>query len=104
MRKGKALKMTPALKRALDLSREFFDLEPRKVKRVDIDWPKALVCLGVCPQVDYISDKFDGKIRHYFHEFEGPCQLFAGDAPQVDGSNILIIHGNFKLKPEGITG
>ena len=104
MRKGKAVKMTRALKRALRLSREFFEFEPREVKAIDIDWPKALVCLGACPQVDYISDKFDGVVRHYYHEFEEPCQVFAGESPQKDGSNILILHGKFKLESDGITG
>lgn len=74
-----------------------------------MEWPRALMMLGLCAQVDYVSDKFDNKIRRYFHEFElsdpeKPCLLLADAQPQPDGSHLLIIKGHFKIKPEGIVG
>jgi len=94
----------PALEKALIRSEEFHGLPPRHVKHTDITFPKALVLIGDCAQIDYISDKFDGKLRRYFHEFDHDCQVFTGEKPQPDGSNLLIIKGRFKIKPEGIIG
>lgn len=93
-----------ALKSAAELSRKFFGFDPRKVRRINLTWPKALMCLGSCVRLDYLSDKFDGKARVYFHEFDGPCNVYAAEKQQADGSGVLVIHGKFKIKPEGITG
>lgn len=96
-------KVNRETKKALKLSRGFYGFDPRKVRRINIDWPRSVVCLGPAAQVDYISDKFDGVVRRYFHEFKDAI-LYASAEPQKDGSNLLIIHGKFKVKPEGITG
>lgn len=100
--------MNPKAKRnsekALELSRKFYGFDPRKVRKMNIDWPMALVCIGAAAQVDYISDKFDGVTRRYFHEFKKPAVVYVGDRPQKDGTNLIIIKGQFKIKPEGITG
>ncbi len=93
-----------AREKALKLSEKFFDMKPRFTKKIDIDYPKVLIRLGTCERVDYISDKFDGKNRYYYHEFDGPCELFTGESPQKNGYGLLIIIGKFKIKPEGITG
>jgi len=93
-----------ALDQALKLSKEFHGFDPRKIHKVKIEWPKALVMLGPCVRLDYHSDKFDGKPRIYFHEFEKPAAVYAAESPQPDGTNLLIIHGHFRIKPEGITG
>lgn len=92
------------IRAAAALSKLFHQLAPRFLKEVDIDWPKALTCLGGCAQVNYISDKFDGKLKEYFHPFEGPCKLYAGtrNGRQVQG--LLIIHGKFKITKDGIEG
>lgn len=94
----------PALDRAVKLSKEFHGFDPRKIHEVKIEWPKALVALGPCVRLDYYSDKFDGKGRIYFHEFEKPAAVYAAESPQPDGTNLLIVHGRFRIKPEGITG
>lgn len=93
-----------AIKKALKLSREFHGLEPRRIKNIEVEIPKALVQIGSCSQINYISDKFDEKIREYFHEFESEVLLFADVEAQPDGSWLLLLKGNFKVKPEGITG
>lgn len=92
------------LKRALRLSEEFHGAAPRKISRTFIDWPRALVQIGSAAQVDYISDKFDGKLRQYFHQFEKPALVLAGASPQRDGDNLLIIKGKFKITQKGIEG
>lgn len=94
----------PALDRAVALSKQFHGFDPRRIKKVNIEWPRALMLLGPCVRVDYYSDKFDGKGRIYYHDFEKPAAVYAAESPQPDGTNLLIIHGNFKIKPEGITG
>jgi len=98
----------PPLKRivskAVKLSRKFYGFDPRKIKSIDVHWPKSLTCLGLCSQVSYVSDKTDGKMREYYHRFDGKVTLFAGVPSQKNGENLLIIKGKFKIQPEGITG
>jgi hypothetical protein len=95
---------SPALRSAIELSKKFHGFDPRKIKRVGITWPKALAVLGACARVDYLCDKHDGKPRVYYHNFEKQCELYAAPGSQPDGSSLLIIRGNFQIKPEGITG
>jgi hypothetical protein len=95
--------------RALDRSEVFHGKPPRRIRRVRIKYPKAVVLLGACAQLDYVSDKWDGKLRRYFHEFKlsdpkRPCLVFASATPQPDGSNLLIIKGHFRIDKDGIIG
>lgn len=89
---------------ALELSRKFYGFDPRTITKVNLEWPRSLVCIGAAAQVDYVSDKFDGVVRRYFHEFKSGAVVYVGATPQKDGSNLIIIHGKFKIRPEGITG
>ncbi len=93
-----------ALQRAEKLSADFYELEPRKLHRYEYAWPKSLVSLGRCAQVDYVCDKFDGKVRRYFHEFEGLSELLVDPESQSDGTRLLIIRGDFEIGPEGLAG
>jgi len=97
-------RIKPETKKAMALSKAFYGFDPRYLKRRNITWPGALVLLGACPQVDYISDKFDGKKRQYYHEFKRPTLIFAGPKPQRNGDNILIIIGKFEITEAGIIG
>ncbi len=90
--------------RALELSEKFYGFAPRAVHQVDIEWPESLVCLGSAARVDYVSDKFDGKVVRYFHEFEKPAALYCDSEPQPDGNCMLIIIGKFTIEPDGIAG
>lgn len=102
----KAKKQNPPaeLAAAAELAERFNGKPPRRIRSVKIRWPRALMHVGPCAQLDYVSDKWDGKLRQYFHEFTGRCDLFAAPAAQPDGDGLLILKGKFKLKPEGITG
>jgi hypothetical protein len=93
-----------ARQRAEKLSGAFHGFEPRKLHRYEYEWPDSLVSLGRCAAVDYISDKFDGKVRRYTHEFEGVAELLADPEEQSDGTRLLIIRGDFLIEPDGITG
>jgi hypothetical protein len=97
-------KINKATRRALELSRKFYGFDPRKIKGINITWPKALVSIGAAARINYISDKFDGKTREYYHQFDKPAVVYVGDQPQKDGTSLIIIHGKFKIKPEGIVG
>jgi hypothetical protein len=92
------------LAEAMRLSQKFHKFVPRSVHKVDIHWPKASMLIGPCVRLDYFSDKWTGKGKVYFHEFDGPCQVFAAARPQPDGDNLLIVKGKFEIRPEGITG
>lgn len=97
-------KVKREIQAAAKLSEVFHQLAPRYLNKVKIDWPKALTCLGGCAQVNYISDKFDGKPREYYHQFEGPCKLYTGTRKGRQVQGLLIIHGNFKITKDGIVG
>lgn len=93
-----------AVKRALKISARFYGFSPRRIQLMAWKWPKALAHLGRCSQLNYVSDKFDGKVREYFHQFENNAQVFTADSPQRNGDRLLIIRGRFKVKDEGIIG
>jgi hypothetical protein len=97
-------RIKPETKKAMALSKAFYGFDPRYLKRRNLTWPKSLVLLGACPQVDYISDKFDGKKRQYYHEFVHPTLIFAGPKAQKNGDNVLIIIGKFEITEDGIVG
>lgn len=89
---------------AARLSEKFHGFKPRRISQANITWPRALVRIGACAQVDYVSDKFDGKLRQYYHEFEKACHVYAFPRPQADGSNALLIVGKFKIDKDGLIG
>lgn len=112
-KKRGTLKKNPCLKtanpaietrRAVELSKLFHGFDPRKIKAVNIKWPGSLTALGACVRIDYACDKWDGKDRIYFHDFVRPAVVYAAPSPQADGSNILIVHGKFKITKAGIEG
>lgn len=92
-----------SLAKAVELSRKFHDLEPRRIKNINFKPPKALMHIGRCVRVDYLSDKFDEKYRQYFHEFVKRSDLFVDPEPQANGKMVMFIIGDFEIKPEGIT-
>lgn len=89
---------------AVRLSKLFHSLNPREIVELDVTWPKALVSLGLSTRLDYLSDKFDGEPRVYFHEFDRPPMLFTAAALQPNGDSILILIGKFKIEKAGIVG
>jgi hypothetical protein len=92
------------LQDAVELFAEFYKRRPKAIHHVEIVWPKALTQIGLCAQVDYVSNKYDGKPRRYYHKFKQPCWVYAAPNPQPDGDNLLVIKGKFKIKAEGIIG
>jgi hypothetical protein len=97
-------RISKALRAALAKSAEFTGRPPKRIRKISIKWPESLVAIGPCAQVDYISNKFDGKYRRYFHEFEGDAFIFAAPDPQKDGRNMLVIVGDFTIEADGIIG
>lgn len=101
---SQARRVSKALKIALEKSAEFHGRPPKAVLRRSIPIPKAMIRIGTCAQVDYISNKWDNKFRQYFHEFEKFPEIYASAAPTKSGENILIIVGKFKIEADGIIG
>lgn len=93
-----------AVRDAIKLSEQFHGARPRKIRELDFNEPQSLTLIGRCAQVDYMSDKYDGKKRRYFHEFTSPCLLLADPKPQKDGSRVLVLYGKFKITERGIIG
>lgn len=93
-----------AIKRAAGLSQRFHGFRPRRLTAVNVTWPKALVLLGHVVRLDYLSDKEDGKVRCYTHDFKQPVSVFASGSAKTGQKNILLLHGNFSIVQEGIVG
>lgn len=89
---------------AVKAARMFTGLPTREVWNEHFEWPKALPMIGPCTEVEYVSHKFDGKLRRYYHKFGKGARIYFDNKPQRNGDHILIIRGPFKIKPEGITG
>lgn len=92
------------IERAARLSQRFHGLRPRRVDKVRITWPKALVLIGNVVRLDYLSDKEDGKQRIYTHDFGSPVQVFASGSARSGQKNILLLHGRFAITEKGIVG
>lgn len=102
--KAVKVKNPSPVERASKLSKKFHGAAPRTVKHIDFRSPKCLALIGSCAQLDYISDKWDGKRRQYYHKFEKPCLVMADPDPQPDGSRLIVILGKFKITERGIIG
>lgn len=89
---------------ALRASAMFHGLEPRHLKKQFYTWPKSLSAIGACVRLEYLSDKFDGKRRVYYHDFGKGARIAFDPKQQPNGDSLIIIRGPFKLKAEGITG
>jgi len=63
-----------------------------------------MIKIGHCAQIDYLSDKWDHKLRQYFHEFDQPPEIYATAAPGRNGEMMLVIVGKFKIEADGIIG
>lgn len=101
---SQARRISKALKLALEKSAEFHGRPPKAILRRKLAIPKAMIRIGTCAQVDYISDKWDNTFRQYFHEFESSPEIYASAVPSSKGENILIIVGKFKIEADGIIG
>lgn len=93
-----------SLKEALEKSSEFHGRAPKAVRRRRLVVPKALVRIGAAAQIDYVSDKWDGKSRRYFHEFEEMPEIYATARPDRSGQMMLVLVGKFKIEADGIIG
>lgn len=84
---------------AVELWREFREEEPRGGKRVAIQWPKALMVMGVAAGIAYITTH-KGKRTPYFHEFAPGCKplLCAGKKR----GQLYLIGNGFKVDAHGI--
>lgn len=98
------LSQNPELAQALRLSRRFFGMNPRGRRSIAVRWPKAVTQLGICTRLEYASDKFDGKLRVYFHDFKRPPVLLTPGRQSGPGANMLILFGRFHVEDAGITG
>lgn len=98
------VRASKALREALAKSSEFHGRPPRAIRRRRLVVPKALVRIGAAAQIDYVSDKWDGKLRRYFHEFGKMPEIYATSKPDHDGNMMLVLVGKFKIQADGIIG
>jgi hypothetical protein len=93
-----------AIRRAVKQSRDFHGFDPRRLKRVKINWPTALTQLGHVVRLDYLSDKEDRQKRIYTHDFDKPPTLYATGRNERGQKNLLLLRGSFIIAKEGIVG
>jgi hypothetical protein len=96
--------MSSDREKAIDISKRFFGFEPRHIRKIDFKMPRAVAKLGTAVRLDYVSDKFDGVKRIYWHKFKKPPAVYVLPDTQKNGDNVIIIRGKFRIKKEGITG
>ncbi|MBN8571621.1 MAG: hypothetical protein J0M18_18505 [Ignavibacteria bacterium] len=87
-------------RQAIELYKGFHARNDIEIFSEDIKIPKELVFIGKATELNYQSDKWDGKARHYRHKYKTFGDVLADPA----GKMIIITGLNFKIKPEGITG
>lgn len=85
---------------AVELYKGFHARNDIEIFNEEINIPKELVFIGKATELNYQSDKWDGKSRHYRHKFK----TFGNVLASPDGTMVIITGLNFKIKPEGITG
>ncbi len=91
------------LDRGVELYRRFNRFAPTALKRVahPRQVPALLVELGEAVGIIYRSDKWQrGRPRTYIHFMEEPPQL----ASNVEGTQLFLIGGKYRITPRGIEG
>ena len=78
-----------AVKAAIRLSERFHGKSPRFSSKVNLTWPEVVTAIGHCARLDYLSDKFDGRPRIYFHDFEEFPAVYANPDPQPDRKSVV---------------
>jgi hypothetical protein len=84
-------------------AKKFLDFSGRtKVKKThaSINLPKTWIFVGDAPEINYISDKKDGKKRLYKHRLKKHGKILISP----DGKLILITGLKLNIKKEGLTG
>jgi hypothetical protein len=91
------------LRQGAELYRRFYRFEPDRVQRLAYPRlaPPVVVALGELVGVIYRSDKWNpGRPRTYIHFMEDRPQL----ASNVEGSQLYIVGGSYRITPRGIEG
>lgn len=91
----------PLISRPLsELYRDFHGADAKGRGELFLDIERGLIRLGNADGVLYLSKKHGGQEKAYIHKFNWPYpDLYSNLA-----GNTLIVHGNFKIRKEGITG
>ena len=93
--KSKVKKKTPE-----KLYKDFHWKENYETKNDVIDIPDKWIFIGKATEINYQSDKFDGKARHYRHKLKS----FGNILISPNGKTILITDLKLQIKKEGLTG
>lgn len=93
-----------AIRLGVERSEKFYGLKARGRRTTNIRVSRVMVRIGHCSQLNYLSDKFDGRMREYYHRFKRAPEVLVCNRPQADGTEIIILRGKFKIESAGITG
>lgn len=65
-----------------------------------LDIPDKMIYIGKATEINYKSDKFDGKARLYRHKLKSFGEILISP----NGKTIIITNLKLQIKPEGLTG
>lgn len=90
---------TGEIERAAQLFRDFREIEPGRVTRIDVRLPRAAMLVGEVHAVKYSTDH-EGRASHYEHKFRPGSRplLLVSD----DGRQIILYGGNYRFTADGI--
>ncbi len=86
-------------KQACSLFESFRDRPPRKIKKVNIDIPTAMVVVGYVEFVGYKTTHSD-KVKLYKHDFAPGSRPLLCSSP--NGKQLFLLGGRFKFGARGI--
>ena len=98
--KRRAIKQTPAIKRARSLGKRFSGHTVTKAVKIRVPGnPKIVVAIGKVLGIMYQTVR-DGRLENYRHMFKVSSRPLLVSSP--DGSQILLIGGSYKFTSRGI--
>jgi hypothetical protein len=98
---NKKTKINPVKQRSAE--KKFLDFSQRtKAKKTNysLEIPNTMIFIGNAPEINYISDKFDGKKRLYKHKLKTHGKILISP----NGELIIITGLKLNIKKEGLTG
>lgn len=94
-----AVKMTRAIRAAIQLFEDFRERRPKRIKVVNVEWPTAVMVIGHVDEI-YYTTTHGKKVVSYRHPFQaGSRPLLCSSA---DGSQLVLLGGRYKFTDRGI--
>lgn len=92
-------KIRRAIRVGIELFRDFREREPKRIRVVDFDLPRAVMVIGYVEEIHYTTTHGKKSVL-YRHPFQaGSRPLLCSSA---DGAQLLLLGGRYKFTDRGI--